>query len=240
MWLGENRRMSNATSILDGLKNLKENIDFIYPKYSSFRNTTKIQFERERYLASLKVMRKNMNAKNTLIISVVGESPYAEMVGDIGIPYCHNKTFFNGHGCIWWPNTYSGTSQEKSLEVNFNNFDRSIISEIKGQDKNIPLVTVLLSGRPMIINDILEQSNAFVSAFLPGTSGGQGIVDALFGDYTFKPKGESDRTNTLSFDWPRSQDSLKEFPYYAADGEIPRIQDPLFVAGHGLSTARRN
>jgi beta-glucosidase len=44
MWLGENRRMSNATSILDGLKNLKENIDFIYPKYSSFKNTTKIQF----------------------------------------------------------------------------------------------------------------------------------------------------------------------------------------------------
>jgi len=43
------------------------------------------------------------------------------------------------------------------------------------------MVTVLLSGRPMIINRILNESSAFISAFLPGTSGGQGIVDSMFG-----------------------------------------------------------
>ena len=43
----------------------------------------------------------------------------------------------------------------------------------------------------MIINDILNDSSAFISAFLPGTSGGQGIVDALVGDYIMRPNSTS-------------------------------------------------
>ena len=31
-----------------------------------------------------------MNAKNTLILAVMGESPFAEFAGDVGIPYCQN------------------------------------------------------------------------------------------------------------------------------------------------------
>jgi beta-glucosidase len=61
----------------------------------------------------------------------------------------------------------------------------------------------------MIIDQILNESSAFISAFLPGTSGGQGIVDALFGAYVFRPNGATDKTNTLSFDWPKSMDQLK-------------------------------
>ena len=75
----------------------------------------------------------------------------------------------------------------------------------------------------MIINDLLNDSSAFISAFLPGTSGGQGIVDALVGDYIMRPNGTSQRVNSLSFTWPKSMDQLKEFPYYGADGQIPQI-----------------
>lgn len=32
------------------------------------------------------------------------------------------------------------------------------------------------------------------------------------------------------------QASLKNFPIYGADGIIPRIADPLFTIGYGLST----
>ena len=46
---------------------------------------------------------------------------------------------------------------------------------------NIPVVVVLVSGRPMIINEALPASNAFVAAWLPGTEG-QGVADVLFGD----------------------------------------------------------
>ena len=56
----------------------------------------------------------------------------------------------------------------------------------------------------MFIDSALQQSTAVLDAFLPGTSGGQGIVDALTGNYKLRPNGESDRTNTLSFDWPRN------------------------------------
>lgn len=88
----------------------------------------------------------------------------------------------------------------------------------------------------MIVNQVLEQSNAFISAFLPGTSGGQGVVDAAFGEYFFRSDPKNDRVNTLSFDWPKSMESLKDFPVYTSDGKIPRIPNPLFEAGYGLSS----
>ena len=41
----------------------------------------------------------------------------------------------------------------------------------------------------MIVNDLLSLSDATIAAWLPGTSGGQGIVDAITGVYKMKPKG---------------------------------------------------
>ena len=84
---------------------------------------------------------------------------------------------------------------------------------------NIPVVVVLLSGRPMIINEVLESCDAFVAAWLPGTEG-RGVTDVLFGDY--KPTGK------LSFTWPRSMDQL---PINVGDSNY----DPLFKFGYGLS-----
>lgn len=60
----------------------------------------------------------------------------------------------------------------------------------------------------MFIDKILSESNAVLDAFLPGTSGGAGIVDALTGAYKLRPNGSSDLTNTLSFDWPRNSSQL--------------------------------
>jgi beta-glucosidase len=83
----------------------------------------------------------------------------------------------------------------------------------------IPVVVVLLSGRPMIINDALGQCDAFVAAWLPGTEG-QGVTDVLFGDY--KPTGK------LSFTWPRS---MAQIPINIGDTNY----DPLFNYGFGLT-----
>jgi beta-glucosidase len=81
----------------------------------------------------------------------------------------------------------------------------------------IPVVVVLISGRPLIINDILKQADAFIAAWLPGTEG-QGVTDVLFGDY--KPTGK------LSFTWPSS---VSQIPLGSGKGE------PLFKYGFGLS-----
>lgn len=54
----------------------------------------------------------------------------------------------------------------------------------------------------MIVDELLSLSDATVAAWLPGTSGGQGILDAITGSYRLKPKS-SPLKNTLSVDWPR-------------------------------------
>ncbi|MFZ0546861.1 MAG: glycoside hydrolase family 3 N-terminal domain-containing protein, partial [Candidatus Promineifilaceae bacterium] len=81
------------------------------------------------------------------------------------------------------------------------------------------LIVVLISGRPLIITDLMEDWDALVAAWLPGTEG-QGVADVLFGLQPF--------TGTLPYTWPRSVDQLP-FDFTV---EI----DPLFSFGYGLQT----
>ncbi|NBC17345.1 MAG: beta-glucosidase [Bacteroidetes bacterium] len=83
----------------------------------------------------------------------------------------------------------------------------------------VPVVTVLLSGRPLVVPEALAASDAFVAAWLPGSEG-TGVADVLFGDYA--PTGK------LSFTWPRSVDQQ---PINRDDADY----DPLFPYGYGLT-----
>ena len=94
------------------------------------------------------------------MVVVVGEKPYAEMMGD-----------------------------RKDLHLAAE--DVALIKQAK--QAGVPLVTVLLSGRPLILGEALDASDAFVAAWLPGTEG-LGVTDVLFGDH--KPSGK------LSRAWP--------------------------------------
>lgn len=85
-----------------------------------------------------------------------------------------------------------------------------------------------------MINQILSSSNAVISAWLPGTAGGQGIFEAISGDYLLRPKGT--KKNTLSVDWPVDMASLANFPVYRWEGDIPEIPGPRYTVGYGLST----
>jgi beta-glucosidase len=83
----------------------------------------------------------------------------------------------------------------------------------------MPCVVVLISGRPMLIQDQLAQADAFVAAWLPGTEG-DGIADVLFGDYDF--------AGTLPVTWPRD---MNQVPINIGD----TAYDPLFAYGFGLT-----
>ena len=87
----------------------------------------------------------------------------------------------------------------------------------------MPVVVILLSGRPMIIDKIIDKADAFVAAWLPGTEG-HGVTDVLFGDFNFKGR--------LSFSWPRSMDQI---PINVGDAKY----DPLFKYGYGLQYSSR-
>jgi len=85
----------------------------------------------------------------------------------------------------------------------------------------IPVVVVLVSGRPLILEPILGRADAIVAAWLPGTEG-QGVADVLFGDYA--PTGK------LSFTWPKS---MQQIPINVGDATY----DPQFPFGFGLTYA---
>ena len=99
-------------------------------------------------------------------------------------------------------------------DLSLNKKDLDVIKHLKS--KNIPVVVILFSGRPMIITNEIDQWDSLLAAWLPGTEG-QGISDVLFGDYS--PTGK------LSFSWPKSIDQLP----------ISMIDDHLFDFGDGLS-----
>ena len=95
--------------------------------------------------------------------------------------------------------------------------DADAVNNLKAA--GIPVVVILFSGRPMIVNEVLEKADSFVAAWLPGTEG-EGITDVLFGDA--KPVGK------LSHSWPRS---MAQVPINFGDKDY----NPLFRYGYGLS-----
>jgi beta-glucosidase len=90
----------------------------------------------------------------------------------------------------------------------------------KAREAGIPVITILVSGRPLILGQALDWSDALLAVWLPGTEG-QGVADVLFGDYA--PTGK------LPCTWPRSMEQIS--------GKIEeRTKDaPLFPYGFGLT-----
>ena len=106
------------------------------------------------------------------VIAVVGEAPYAETAGDVRVPA---------------PLSLSSVApQTQELLVN-------------AASHGAPVVSVLLTGRPLEAVQAIEGSDAFVVAWLPGTEGG-GVADVLVA-------GEGGRaryrfSGRLPFAWP--------------------------------------
>jgi beta-glucosidase len=124
------------------------------------------------------------------VVAVLGEKPYAEYQGDVRHPAPLQHS-------LLYP------------------ADLAALKAVTG--KGVPVVSVLYSGRPTFANDLINLSDAFVAAFLPGTEG-SGLADVLLG-------GEHDFTGRLSFAWPGSACSTGESPASAV--QFPR--------GYGLS-----
>jgi beta-glucosidase len=97
--------------------------------------------------------------------------------------------------------------------------DIEVVKNLKAA--GIPVVVLVISGRPLVVSEILPHTDALLASFLPGTEG-QGIADVLFGDYN--------PTGRLSFSWPRSNNQLP------LNANMPEEKyDPLFELGYGLS-----
>jgi len=93
-----------------------------------------------------------------------------------------------------------------------------------------PIVTVLIQGRPHVINDVCNLSDAVLLAWYPGKYGGTAIADLLFGDAN--PSGR------LSVSIPQGSAQLPVYYNYKVGPMKPYAdmsEKPLFPFGYGLS-----
>jgi len=135
------------------------------------------------------------------VIAVIGETPYAETFGDLK----------------------DGDHTTKTLELARNYpEDLKVLDAVSG--KNVPVITVLVAGRPLLVNKELNRSDAFVVAWLPGTEGA-GVADVLFRNASGGVNVAV--TGKLSFSWPKS---ACQSPLNKGDATY----DPLFAYGYGL------
>lgn len=144
-------------------------------------------------------------------VVVIGETPYAEGHGDIRQ---------GDHLLVEAGSRINGLMNP--LEAYANTL---VLSDTHPEDlacirniaaKGIPVVTLLVSGRPLIVNEELDASAAFVASWLPGAEG-RGVAEVLMGDYEF--------TGRLPTSWPGPENK---------DGLLPE-SDAVFPAGFGLT-----
>ena len=134
------------------------------------------------------------------VIAVIGERSYAEGDGDI-------------HP--------SGTLRHSSRYPE----DLAVLQAVAGKGK--PVITVMVTGRPVYGNDLLNLSDTFISAWLPGSEG-KGVSDLLIAGgkrYDFR--------GALPFSWPKSACQVK---LNVGDKEYA----PLFAYGYGLKAGTRS
>jgi beta-glucosidase len=142
---------------------------------------------------------KNANQNHfdaDVAIIVVGEIPYAEFFGDIG-------------------------HESNQLKLTLTETHKNYIKTY--QEKGVKVITILVSGRPLVVTNQIEKSDAFVAAWLLGSEG-DAVADVLFGDANFKGK--------LPHSWPKSvEDYTTKYGPNFWDNSI----QPLFEFGFGLT-----
>ncbi|HYM43866.1 MAG TPA: glycoside hydrolase family 3 protein [Steroidobacteraceae bacterium] len=131
----------------------------------------------------------SFSTRPDVAIVVFGEHPYAEYRGDVS-----SLAYRSG--------------EQRDLEL---------LRHLKAQ--GVPVVAILLSGRPLWIEAELEAADSFVAAWLPGAEGG-GVADVLF--RAADGSVPHDFRGRLPVTWPRAPDN-------AAGASAP-----LFAYGYGL------
>lgn len=101
-----------------------------------------------------------------------------------------------------------------------NDFDTEKLAGYKAS--GVPVVSLFISGRPLWVNPELNDSDAFIAAWLPGSEP-SGITDLLF-----QMDSSHDFSGRLSFSWPKTAAQVKLNPHHDN-------YDPLFALGYGLS-----
>lgn len=129
------------------------------------------------------------------IIVVVGEMPYAETNGD-----------------------------RSTSNLMLDAADRGLLQSMEeslaaARAKGVPAILLLMTGRPVEIGSYVDDFDAIVEAWLPGTEG-DGVADVLLGEYDFN--------GTLTYTWTWTAEDI------ATKFEVGNEDKILFKYGTGL------
>ncbi len=114
----------------------------------------------------------NYDEANVVMV-VFTETPYAEGYGDTDNP-----------------SLFSGLAHPD----NINAYQEALNAQADGKT----VIGVIVSGRPLLLEDSVDAFDALMAIFLPGTEGGNALGDLVYGHHDFKGR--------LSFAWPSSLD----------------------------------
>lgn len=205
-------KADSVTTILKGLRSM--NINVTYSKG--------VVFTEEAFLA------RNLNIKPDPEASkkMLDEAIAVAQKSDVIVAVLGETRMMSGE---------STSRTDISLPEN----QRRLLAELKKTGK--PIVWVLMSGRPLTIENDVENADAVIEAWFPGTEAGNAIASVLYGDYN--PSGK------LTMTFPRSVGQIPIYYNHKNTGRpitdprntmftsryIDQPNEPLYPFGYGLS-----
>lgn len=130
----------------------------------------------------------------------------------------------------------SGEATSKSM-IRIPGVQEDLLKALKSTGK--PIITVVMNGRPLILKDVDENSDAVLEAWWLGTQTGHALADIIYGDYN--PSGK------LPISFPRNEGQIPIYynpkttgrPINPNDKYTTKYLDvpntPLYSFGYGLS-----
>jgi len=120
-----------------------------------------------------------------------------------------------------------GNIDDLAAEIHPN--DKQLFDFFK--QNNVPVVLILVTGRPRIVTDYVNQSAAVIQAYLPGNEGGKAITNILMG--STNPSGK------LPYTYPRFAGDVVHYDHKSTEKNDKlfgtNAYQPLFDFGSGLS-----
>ncbi|AJW64715.1 beta-glucosidase BglX [Elizabethkingia bruuniana] len=217
-------RTKDAVSIMTGLKETVKGVNFIYAKGSNVFYDAKME---EKATMFGKVSNRDSRSKEALLKEAVETAKKADVV-----------VLAMGETA-----ELSGESSSRA-NIEIPQAQKDLLAELKKTGK--PIVMVLFTGRPLVLNDENKQADAIVNAWFAGSEAGYAIADVLYGKVN--PSGKLPMTfprsvgqvpiyyNAKNTGRPLSDDKSDkcEFEKFRSN-YIDECNTPLFPFGYGLS-----
>jgi len=212
---------SETISLLRGLKEtMGDKVSFMYAKGSNFEYNAELE-------ARSAMFGKNSYRDNRPVEQIIKEAVEVAKKADVIV------------AALGEASEMSGECSSRS-DIGVPQAQKDLLVELKKTGK--PIVLVLFTGRPLVLNQETEIADAILNVWFPGSEAGYAISDVLFGKVN--PSGK------LPMSFPRSVGQIPLYYNYKNTGRPESEEDkfekfksvyldipnsPLYPFGYGLS-----